>query len=168
MASSLVPSFLSTTNYSLYAIPAYYFLSVAPHAYALLLIQGATNGRWNNANPHGTSWKEEIGKTVPKATRQLFERAESAHRNCLENQPLFYVALALGNVTRLDVGTLNAFAAGFLAWRALYIAAYLGITDVKTSYLRSFIWITGASACSWIILKAGNVMASGALLAKSI
>ncbi|KAK9357899.1 hypothetical protein V1504DRAFT_462910 [Lipomyces starkeyi] len=149
-------SFFPTQNYSLFALPVYYVLSLYPHAYALNLIKAATNGQWDNANPRSTLWDETMKRIVPNETYTCFERAEAAHKNGMENFPLFATALVLGTVVELPSQRMNAFAGTFLIVRALYTAAYINIKRGKISFVRSWLWGLGMGLCISIIGMAAN------------
>ncbi|KAK9239630.1 hypothetical protein V1525DRAFT_29623 [Lipomyces kononenkoae] len=154
-------SFLPAQNYSLFALPAYYILSLYPHVYALNLIRAATNGQWDNANPRSTLWDETMKRIVPKETYACFERAEGAHKNGMENFPLFATALVLGTVAELPSQTMNAFAGMFLIVRALYTAAYINIKRGKISLVRTALFGLGMGLCiSSIGMAANKVMLS--------
>ncbi|KAI1842967.1 hypothetical protein JX265_001681 [Neoarthrinium moseri] len=144
-----------SANYSLLAIPAHWFISVVPHAYAMRLIKGATNGRWNNANPTGSAWKTEMQRSVPADVLAQFERAEAAHRNGFENLPLFAAAVLSGHVAGLDRGTLDTHAAAYLALRVLFTVLYINTSKLKTSYLRSLVWTAGVGICISLFVQAG-------------
>ncbi|KAK9371442.1 uncharacterized protein V1513DRAFT_455756 [Lipomyces chichibuensis] len=149
-------SFLPTQNYSLFALPVCYILSLYPHAYAVNLIKSATNGQWDNSNPRSTQWDETMKRIVPKETYASFERAEAAHKNGMENFPLFATALVIGTVVQLPNQSMNAFAGMYLLVRALYTAAYINIKRGKISFVRSALWGLGMGLCISIIGMAAN------------
>ena len=99
---------MTTSNYSIYAIPAFYILALVPHFYGSALLNRGTNGRLDNANPRGTSFSELIQKSLDKATLSRVERAQAAHANALETLPLFASAVICANMAGLDKGTLNS------------------------------------------------------------
>lgn len=106
-------------NYSLHSIPVYWFLALAPHAYAVRsfhtspntnihltnsvsqvgVAKKANNGHWDNTNPRNTSYLEQ---KVPKEALARYERAEAAHANGMENAPFFIGAVLAGNFAGLD------------------------------------------------------------------
>lgn len=99
---------MTTPNYSIYAIPAFYFLALVPQFYSTVLINRATNGRFDNANPRGASFSETCKKSLDKATLGRFERAKAAHTNALENLPLFASAVICANMAGLQKGMVNS------------------------------------------------------------
>lgn len=99
---------MTTSNYSIYAIPAFWLIAIAPHAYSSALIRRGTNGRLDNANPRGASFAETYRKSLDRATFGKVERAKAAEANAFENLPVFAAAVICGNMAGLDVGTLNA------------------------------------------------------------
>ena len=99
---------MTTPNYSIYAIPAFWLIAFAPHAYSAALIHRGTNGRVENANPRGASIAEMYRKSLDRATFGKVERARAAELNSFENLPIFAAAVICGNMAGLDVGTLNS------------------------------------------------------------
>ncbi|KAK9371445.1 uncharacterized protein V1513DRAFT_386785, partial [Lipomyces chichibuensis] len=85
-----------------------------------------------------------------------FERAEAAHKNGMENFPLFATALVIGTVVELPNQSMNAFAGTYLIVRALYTAAYINIKRGKISFVRSALWGLGMGLCISIIGMAAN------------
>jgi hypothetical protein len=57
---------VSTLNYPLLAIPAYYIFSVIPHAYASSLLS-ASGYKVNNANPKASLSPDAVKGKVPDA-----------------------------------------------------------------------------------------------------
>ncbi|ETS85990.1 hypothetical protein PFICI_04015 [Pestalotiopsis fici W106-1] len=141
-------------NYSLLAIPAHWLISIAPHAYALQLIKNATNGRWNNANPRGSTWGAEMQRTVSAEVLARFERAEAAHHNGLENLPFFAAAVLTAQVAGVDREVIDTHAALFLAARVVYTFMYINIAKGKASFARSGIWALSCFLCLSLFVKA--------------
>ncbi|MCJ1281201.1 hypothetical protein MMC26_000519 [Xylographa opegraphella] len=147
------------TNYSIYAIPAFWLLSLLPHNYAVYTITAANNGKWDNANPRSSAWDKQLQATVPAACYERYERAEAAHKNGMENLALFATAIVLGNMAALDVGKLNSVAAEVLALRALYNVVYVTVGDARMSFARTAIWAVSVGCCFYLIVQAGHVLA---------
>ena len=99
---------MATSNYSIYAIPAFYLLALVPQFYSTILVNRATNGRFDNVNPRGAAFSETCKKSFDKATLGRFERARAAHTNALENLPLFASAVICANMAGLETGMVNA------------------------------------------------------------
>ncbi|MCJ1470996.1 hypothetical protein MMC07_009644 [Pseudocyphellaria aurata] len=148
------------TNYSIYAIPACFIVSLLPHEYAIYIIKAANNGRWDNANPRSPAWNEKIQKSVPAAIFGKYERAEAAHKNGMENLALFSTTIILGNVAALPASTLNTVAGLYLAMRVIYTLAYINTVSVKYSFVRTAVWASSTLLCFYQIIRAGNVFAS--------
>lgn len=151
---------MASTNYSIYAIPAYYVLSMLPHNYALIVIKAANNGRWDNSNPRSPGWHEKIQKSTPAKIFARYERAEGAHKNGMENMAIFCTTIILGNMAELPAGTLNTVAGLYLALRVIYTMAYIYTESVKYSFVRTSIWGGTVALCFYQILRAGHVFAS--------
>jgi uncharacterized MAPEG superfamily protein len=142
------------TNYHLLAIPAQWVLSLVPHVYALQLIKGATNGRWNNANPKGTSWATELQRSVPSDVLAKFERGEAAHRNGLENLPIFAAAILAAHVAGVDHDLISAHAAVFLGLRVVYTLIYVNVAKGTASFARTGVWLSSVLVCFSLFGKA--------------
>ncbi|KAF2751758.1 hypothetical protein M011DRAFT_463266 [Sporormia fimetaria CBS 119925] len=149
-----------TTNYSFYAVPAYWFLALLPHGIAASTIQKANNNQWDNVNPRSAGVIEDYKKKVPAAAFAKYERAEAAHKNMMENGVWFLGAVILGNMAGLSNSYMNAVTAAYLALRVAYIFLYIGVTKPKLSYARSVSW-----GVSWLLLMTVYVQA-GSKVAK--
>ncbi|KAF3004265.1 hypothetical protein E8E13_008192 [Curvularia kusanoi] len=128
-------------NYSLHTIPVYWFLALAPHAYAIGVAKRANNGVWDNTNPRNTSYLTQ--NIVDKEALARYERAEAAHANGMENAPFFVGAVLAGNLAGLDAATLNAYTGVYIGLRVLYNVLYVRTTTLRSSRARSLVW--GAS-----------------------
>ncbi|CAF9928301.1 MAG: hypothetical protein HETSPECPRED_006798 [Heterodermia speciosa] len=157
--SSIVPA----ANYSLYAIPAFYVLNLAPHIYGVNILKKANNGTADKANPRAHF--QSLKTSTPREIYDRYQRAEAAHTNGFENLPLIAAAIICGNMARLDPSTLNTVAGVFLTLRTAYIIAYIRTTTQNWSLLRSGIWMSSVGCCFYLLGKAGSVMANGGPLA---
>ncbi|OCK83812.1 hypothetical protein K432DRAFT_401731 [Lepidopterella palustris CBS 459.81] len=146
-------------NYSIYGIPVYWLLSLIPHSYGLSIIKNANNGYWENRNPRGLDTAAMYKKSVPAEIFGRFERAEGAHKNGMENMPLFIGAVILGNMANLDSSTLNTVVGSYLVLRVVYTALYIYVTKIKYSYARTGTWFASTSLLLYLIIKAGNKLA---------
>ncbi len=81
----------------------------------------------------GLAWGTGNRDKEPEDTPDWVARAERAHRNLLENLPLFTIIVLVAHVTgRADETTASA-ALTFLAARVVHAAVYIGgITHVRT------------------------------------
>lgn len=80
-------------NHTLLAVPAMWLTAIAPHSWAVEFIKKHNNGRFDNSNAKGQAFNAKLQANVPADVLARFERAESAHRNGLENLPLFAVGV---------------------------------------------------------------------------
>lgn len=71
---------------------------------------------------------QHLKQKLPAAIYAKFERSEAAHKNSIENMPLFVAAIGAGlmaeKVARVDVGNAQ-YAAIWLAIRTLYNVLYV-------------------------------------------
>lgn len=149
----------TTANYSIYAIPLYYLITLYPHIYAVGLIKKATNNaKWDNTNPRSTKWSTKLASSVPAAVYAKFERGEAAHKNGMENAPLFIAAVLAGNMAGMDVAGLNAFAGLYVLSRLAYTLLYVNTESLSRSYARSLVWVAGTAGCLVQLVRAGNKM----------
>ncbi|KAF2476180.1 uncharacterized protein BDR25DRAFT_277172 [Lindgomyces ingoldianus] len=146
-------------NYSIYSIPVYWFLALVPHAFAVQLMKGANNKKWDNANPRGADANAKYQKAVPNQIWCKFERAEAAHKNMLESAPLFIGAILAGNIAGLPKSTLNTAAGAYLGLRVAYIAIYINVANQKLSMLRSATWAISTGVLFRLLIQAGNKLA---------
>ncbi|KAJ4324318.1 hypothetical protein N0V94_001376 [Neodidymelliopsis sp. IMI 364377] len=139
-------------NFSLYAVPAAWALSIAPHFYA------ASLGKFDNKNPRTYTRDTEGDQSIDKATKAKIIRAEGAQQNGFENLGLFAAAVVIGNVAKLDNSTLNTLSAAYLASRVVYNVLYVGGTTDMLSNLRSVSFLTGVGIIWTFFIKSGNVL----------
>jgi uncharacterized MAPEG superfamily protein len=144
-------------NFSILAIPIHYLLALLPHAYAIRLVRRALSGRWDNANAQGSAWRQALSAKLPAATLARFERAESAHRNGLENLPLFAAAVLAANGAGVQRATVDAHAAAWLVLRAVYNLLYVNIEGNRASFARTGVWVAGLGICASLFWKAAAV-----------
>ena len=119
---------VNARNYSIYTIPAAYLLAtlVTPRGALMSLGQG-----------HNVYPREDLAKAnLPPADLARLKRQEAAHKNGLENFPLFAAAMIVGNEAGLENGTLNLVGVGYLVSRAVYSWLYVNTTTEKKSYAR--------------------------------
>ncbi|KAH6665601.1 hypothetical protein B0J14DRAFT_678935 [Halenospora varia] len=126
-------------NLSFYSIPAYWFLSLIPHSYAISVITKPNNGRWSN--------EVHLRKTIPADIYARYERSESASKNGFENLPIFVGAVLAGNFAKLGVMEMNVFVRSYLALRVLYTLIYVSVSKNGLSFARSAAWFTGTMLC---------------------
>ncbi|KAH7047434.1 hypothetical protein B0J12DRAFT_666811 [Macrophomina phaseolina] len=144
-------------NYTLLSIPAAYITAVVPHVYAVELIKRANNGRWANANAQGSAFKSHLQRTIPAPTLAKFERAESAHRNGLENLPLFAAAVLAAAHAGVEPAAVAWTAWAFCGLRVVYNGIYIHVSDNKVSFARSAVWAVGVLLCFSLFVRAALV-----------
>lgn len=146
-------------NYALLALPAYTVLILVPHIYAFSI--ALPTNVMKNANPHSSSLPAALQKALgPRAFAQ-YERAESAHRNTIENAPLFFATVLLSvlaeSVSRQEVGS-AWFAGLFLGLRVAYTGLYISTEDEGLSRVRSFVFMGSLALAFWQIWKCAVVL----------
>lgn len=146
---------LKTSNLSLLAVPAYYLLSVVPHAYALNVATKGRPEKWDNTCPRSATLKEKIKSQLSEAEYARYERAEACSANLFENLSLFASAVIVGNMAGLK--NLNTFVGAYLGLRIVYAFAYIGISSSSASYIRSALWVASFSLCFRVFAQASKV-----------
>ena len=134
--SSLLSSFVPTTDISYYTVPAAWILAVFPHYYAII--------RYTNLNKAASSSSKEkdnreFNKTSPRTFldtingnphisqehKDMLVRAEGAHFNGIENLGWFAAGVVAANSAGVDVWWCNALSLAYLANRVLFIWVYI-------------------------------------------
>lgn len=145
-------------NFPLLSIILYYILAIYPHGHAVILGSKGNLQRHDNRNPKASSYTDSVKKRLGAKGFAAWERAESCHRNHLENMPLFCAAIFAGLIAENQVGTgslgLDEFAVGWLAIRVLYTVNYLTADTVKWSYVRSILYFVGSFWAFSVIARA--------------
>src|SRR4051812_37239923 len=83
---------MNSGNYSILSILAAYGLVLAPHTYAVIMVNNAGSGiKYNNANPRNQS--EVLEKKLTKNQFETFQRLRAATANGFEGLPLYGLAV---------------------------------------------------------------------------
>lgn len=149
-------------NIPILSIPAYYILAVFPHGWAVSRANKGGVHQHDNRNPKGSSYTEKLKKRLTAKEFAAFERAESCHRNHLENMPLYVATIFAGMLAEQragegELGLLN-FVVGWMAIRTLYTANYLATETVVWSYLRSALYFAGTGWSFLILWRSALVL----------
>lgn len=149
-------------NFPLLSIPLYYVLALWPHGRAISIATKGDLSKHDNRNPKSTTLIEKTKQRLSPEDFAAYERAESCHRNSLENMPLFVAAVFAGLLAEKeagrDLGT-SFFAAGWLIARTLYAINYVNTTSMKWTYARSGMYFVGTFLCFGMIGRAALVLA---------
>ncbi|KAI5362973.1 Putative membrane-associated, eicosanoid/glutathione metabolism (MAPEG) protein [Septoria linicola] len=150
----------STLNLPILSIPFYYVLAIFPHGWAINRASKGDMKRHDNRNPKGTSYHDALRKRLTVAEFAAFERAESCHRNHLENMPLYVAAVFAGLLAENRLGKdsigLESFVYGWNLIRILYTANYLTTETRVWSYLRSLLYFAGTGWAFAILYRASK------------
>lgn len=149
-------------NLPLFSIPAFYVLAIVPHGYASVLESKGDLQKIDNRNPHSSTRLDSIKRRLTKAELARWERAESCHRNHLENMPLMIAAIFAGLLAEARAGKgsvdVDSFAVGWLVVRSLYTVNYILTETARWSYFRSLMYFVGTFWAFYIIGKAAVVI----------
>lgn len=149
-------------NFPLLSIPLYYVLALWPHGRAISISTKGDYAKHDNRNPKSTTLIEKTKQRLSPEEFAAYERAESCHRNALENMPLFVAGVFAGLLAEQkageDLGT-SLFAASWLVVRTLYTINYINTTSQKWSLARSALYFVGTFLCFGMIGRAALVLA---------
>lgn len=130
-------------------------LAIYPHGYAVIIGGQGNLKRHDNRNPRSTTHLDSVKRRLTKSEYARWERAESCHRNHLENMSLFVAAVFAGLFAEQRVGKgavgLNEFVVGWMIIRLLYTINYLTTETIQWSYLRSLLYFIGSFWAFYII-----------------
>lgn len=127
-------------------------------------------------------------RRISRAQLALLERNEGLHANAIEHLPLFVSSVVrigtsasgshsaadrthpahtlpqlLAVVGGLPASQINRFAAKYLAVRVAFAVAYLGITDLRASFIRTGLWWTGNVLCFRTLVAATRALNAASL-----
>lgn len=94
----MASAFDSPRNLSFYAVPAAWFISIAPRFYASYLYRKTTKRAFPNKCPRTFVSEIAAEQGIDAATRGRIIRAECAQANGFENIGLFAAAVVAGNL----------------------------------------------------------------------
>ena len=153
-----------TFNLPLMAIPAFYVLAVVPHGYAVQIASKGNPRKHDNRNPRSSQYMENMKKRLTAQELAAYERAESCHRNHLENFPLFIAAIFAAMLAEQKVGEgevgLIEFVIGWMVLRSIYTVNYLITETIGWSYLRSVLYFVSTFWAFIIIGRASFILGS--------
>lgn len=128
--------------------------------------------KYDNRNPRSTQTIEAIKTHLSPEAYARYERAESAHKNNMENMPLYIAAVfagllaeqsAKGTISEVLVSHnaptgLTKFVYSWFVLRLLYNMLYINTSQQKWTHFRSMTWMAGFSLCIGQIYMAANVL----------
>lgn len=133
------------------------FLAVYPHGHAINISTKGDLAKHDNRNPKSTTLIEKTKQRLSPQDFAAYERAESCHRNALENMPLFVAGIFAGLLAEKETGRdlgASLFAASWLVVRTLYTINYINTASIKWSYARSALYFIGTFLCFGMIGRA--------------
>jgi uncharacterized MAPEG superfamily protein len=152
----------STLSIPILSIPFYYLLALFPHGWAIKRASQGDMKRHDNRNPKGTSFHDALKKRLTVAEFAAFERAESCHRNHLENMPLYVATVFAGLLAENKLGPgsvgLDTFVYAWNIIRILYTANYLTTETISWSYLRSALYFAGMGWAFAVLYRASYAL----------
>ncbi|TKA79327.1 hypothetical protein B0A55_03462 [Friedmanniomyces simplex] len=150
-------------NIPILTIPLYYALAIYPHGHAIFIATHGNVAGNDNRNPKASSVQADFKRRLTEREYAAYERAESCHRNHLENMPLFVAAVFAGLLAENQVGStgevgVTAFCVGWMAIRVLYTISYLVTETQGWSYVRSALYFAGTGWAFWVLGRAAWVL----------
>ncbi|KAK0352404.1 hypothetical protein LTR91_025191 [Friedmanniomyces endolithicus] len=152
-------------NVPLLTIALYYVLAQYPHGHAVWVATHGNVAGHDNRNPQASSVQANFKRSLTEREYAAWERAESCHRNHLENMPLLVAAVFAGLLAENQIGSrgevgLTAFCVGWMAIRVLYTANYLTTETQGWSYVRSGLYFAGTLWAMSVLGRAAWVLGS--------
>nr|GAT58079.1 predicted protein [Mycena chlorophos] len=147
---------------SLYSIPAVWFTAFVPWPFKTVLIFLHSNNVWGygNVTPRLNTSRAQKDKSLPPAIAEKILRLEGAHLNGFENLPLWFAAIILGNMAKLDNYTLNVLSLSYVCGRLLFNYLYYRQENDWQGSLRSIVFFVCFSMPMYILLKSAAVIAA--------
>ncbi|RMY74194.1 hypothetical protein D0863_03375 [Hortaea werneckii] len=161
---NIINATMSTASISLpvLTIPLYYILAIYPHGHASVIASKGNPKQLDNRNPKSSTMADSLRKRLSARELAAYERAESCHRNHLENMPLFVAAVLVGLLAEQRAGEgaigLSAFCTGWMVIRILYTANYIVTETQQWSYLRSLLYFAGTGWAFLTFYRAATVL----------
>lgn len=147
----MASSFLPTTPFALYTVPAAYLLALLPRFYTRF----AYTTNFNASQPRKMLTDVHSDQTLDSKTRGRIARAEAAHSNGLENLGFYGAGVVAASISGVDVKVVNGLCLGYLGARFVYNFVYV-MGDVVPTRVRSLCYLVGV-ACTWALyIVAGN------------
>lgn len=138
---------------SLYTVPAVWFLSMVPHAYAL----SAAGKSVDPAYPREITDRVNSDQSLDKRTKQRITRALAAESNTLETLGFLAGGVVAANAAGVDAGLTNALSFGILGVRAAYVFLYVVLQeDRNLAPVRSLLWLAKQAGISALYVLAAR------------
>jgi len=147
-----------TRNFSFYAVPAAWVLSLLPRAYATTLYNNSSSQKFDTRNPRALKEKLAADQSLTQATKDRIMRAEAAQQNGFENVGLFAAAVVAGNVAGVDNWWLNTLSGVYVASRVLYNVVYINNETEGLAKVRTGVFLSGVFVIFQLFTMAGNRM----------
>jgi uncharacterized MAPEG superfamily protein len=128
---------MSAPNYSLFAIPAYLVVAMAPHACGVYFVTKHNNDKFDLPSPRSTNNRTMLEKSLSKEVYRKYERCRAAHDNMLENMAFMVGGILSGVIAKLDANLMNALCAVLLITRVIYAISYINITSHQWATMRT-------------------------------
>ncbi|KAF4549141.1 Hypothetical protein D9617_23g005560 [Elsinoe fawcettii] len=156
-------------NLAVISIPAYYILSILPHAFSISVATNGDMSKFDNRNPRSSTYVASLKEKLPAEQFAKYERCEAAHKNNLESFPLFASAVFIGLLADGvgKGGILTGQTAGketlrfiysFLAVRLAYNVAYVTTARNRYTWIRSSLWVAGLALVGGQFYRAAGIL----------
>lgn len=119
---------------------------------------------------HNVSPRDDIARFGEKAvqdgkiTREqlnMIKRNDAAHANSMEHYPFFVASILFATVAKVPNSSINRACTIYSVSRVLYGLAYIYVTKVKWSYLRSTAWWSSNICCLYLLWQSAKRLSSG-------
>nr|GAT58076.1 predicted protein [Mycena chlorophos] len=144
---------------SLYSIPLVWLTAFLPGTFKTTLIMRHTQA-FNNVTPRRNISRAVAEKSLPPDISAKILRLEGAHMNGNENLPIWFAAIIVGNMARLDNYTLNMLSLSYICGRMLYNYIYYQQQTELQGALRSTVFFICFAMPIYILLQSIPLIAA--------
>ena len=153
-----IPTYLTTTNLSLYTLPLAWLLCLTPRLYNAILYTTRSGKPLDLVNPRSLPSKASTDPLLTPRLKNRIIRAEAAMQNGLENVGYFAAAVVAANMAGLDRGLVNGLSLGYLASRVVYGFAYVFGETTFWGVVRSLLFFVGQGQVWALFILAGKAL----------
>ncbi|SMQ47249.1 unnamed protein product [Zymoseptoria tritici ST99CH_3D1] len=142
-------------NVSLYLVPVFWAISVAPRFWSSTAYQTKTKEKWDSRAPRDFVKAIEDNRVLDVAAKGRLRRAEAAVANSFENFGPFAAAVAAGSAAKLDPAVLNFLSIAYLLTRIAFIYLYIHSETAGVAKVRTCAYMGGMGLLFTIFVMAG-------------
>ncbi|KAF7307829.1 hypothetical protein MKEN_01143100 [Mycena kentingensis (nom. inval.)] len=147
---------LDTQNLSLYSIPVVWATAFLP----TMLMENTSPKSYNNIAPRSSTPAVATNKAFSPEVVARIERMNGAHKNGMENLPIWVAAVLAATVAKVDVFTLNTVSIAYIFGRVVYNYIYFNQKTEAQSYMRTAVFFSTLGLPMYLLVSAAGKVAS--------